>query len=206
MVARRAAFGLTRRLAREGACWSAARAAMAALARLDVCEAGGRHRRRGQCDLPDSGRGLPVEDLQRRAGLTRTGSSGPAGEGVTFARGAGGEGRNPSPQARGTSHPNEPLRDADRILREYAFSQMPVRTKGGAPAGEPPRWWARSSSATCSNGAVAGTGAAQGPDREPTCRRRCPRTAAASRVGEAGGVLQRSGGAAVVLVDGTPGE
>lgn len=116
------AFALTRRLAREEGLLVGGSCGMAVAAALEVA------RRAGPDDvvvvlLPDTGRGY-VSKIFNDAWMASYGFLRPAGGEVTVAEVLATKGHT-MPQLV-HMHPNEPVRDAIDILREYAVSQVPV--------------------------------------------------------------------------------
>ena len=115
-------FGMTRRLAREEGLLVGGSCGMAVAAALQV------GRRAGDDDvvvvlLPDSGRGY-LSKIFNDDWMTHYGFLRPAGGEVTVAEVLADKG-DAMPEFVHV-HPNEPVRDAIDILREYAVSQMPV--------------------------------------------------------------------------------
>jgi cystathionine beta-synthase len=122
LVRDRDSFELTRRLAREEGLLVGGSCGLAVVAALDVA------RRAGPDEvvvvlLPDSGRGY-LSKVFNDGWMTHYGFLRPAGDQVTVAEVLMAK-RNTIPQLVHV-HPNEPVRDAVDILREYGVSQVPV--------------------------------------------------------------------------------
>jgi cystathionine beta-synthase len=122
LVRDRDSFELTRRLARQEGLLVGGSCGLAAVAALEVS-------RRAEKDavvvvlLPDSGRGYLSTVFSDRW-MTLYGFLRPAGDQVTVAEVLRAK-RDSIPELVHV-HPNEPVRDAVDILREYGVSQMPV--------------------------------------------------------------------------------
>jgi cystathionine beta-synthase len=122
LVRDRDSFELTRRLAREEGLLVGGSCGLAVVAALEV------GRRAGPDDvvvvlLPDSGRGY-LSKVFNDGWMTHYGFLRPAGDQVTVADVLMAK-RATIPQLVHV-HPNEPVRDAVDLLREYGVSQMPV--------------------------------------------------------------------------------
>jgi cystathionine beta-synthase len=118
----RDSFELTRRLAREEGLLVGGSCGLAVAAALEVA------RRAGPDDvivvlLPDSGRGY-LSKIFNDGWMTHYGFLRPPGDAVTVAEVLAAK-ADTMPQLV-HAHPNEPVRDAIDILREYGVSQMPV--------------------------------------------------------------------------------
>ena len=118
----RDSFELTRRLAREEGLLVGGSCGLAVAAALEVA------RRAGPDDvivvlLPDSGRGY-LSKIFNDGWMTHYGFLRPPGDVVTVAEVLAAK-ADTMPQLV-HAHPNEPVRDAIDILREYGVSQMPV--------------------------------------------------------------------------------
>jgi cystathionine beta-synthase len=193
----RDAFELTRRLAREEGLLVGGSCGMAAAAALEVA------RRVGPDGvvvvlLPDSGRGY-LSKIFNDGWMTHYGFLRPQGDEVTVAEVLAGKG--------GTIpelvhvHPNEPVRDAIDILREYGVSQMPV------VKAEPPLMTAEVVGSVVERDLLDALFAGRAQLRDPIGRHMSPplpTIGGGQPVGEAVALL-RDAGAAIVLVDGKPG-
>ncbi len=193
----RDAFELTRRLAREEGLLVGGSCGMAAVAALDVA------RRAGPDDvvvvlLPDSGRGY-LSKIFNDGWMTHYGFLRPPGDEVTVAEVLAGKGDS-IPQLVHV-HPNEPIRDAIDILREYGVSQMPV------VKAEPPLMTAEVVGSVVERDLLDALFAGRAQLRDPIGQHMSPplpTIGGGQPVGEAVRLLTDSG-AAMVLIDGKPG-
>ena len=193
----RDSFRLTRRLAREEGLLVGGSCGMAVAAALDVA------RRAGPDGvvvvlLPDSGRGY-LSKIFNDDWMTRYGFLRPAGEEVTVAEVLAGKG-DTIPQLVHV-HPNEPVRDAIDILREYGVSQMPV------VKAEPPLMTAEVVGSVVERDLLDALFAGRAQLRDPIGNHMSdplPTIGGGQPVGAAVALL-RDAGAAMVLIDGKPG-
>ena len=190
-------FEMTRRLAREEGLLVGGSCGMAVVAALRVAE-----------DLPAGRRGrraaarrrarLPVEDLQRRVdGRLRL----PAHQRRDARSATCCDGKAGDLPALVHTHPNETVREAIEILREYGVSQMPVvKAEPPVMAGEVVGSVSRARPA---RRAVHRQGAPGRPGVGSTWPRRCRWSAPASRSATARQALEKAD-AVLVLDDGKP--
>jgi cystathionine beta-synthase len=191
------AFSLTRRLAREEALLVGGSCGMAAAAALDVA------RRAGPDDvvvvlLPDSGRGY-LSKIFNDGWMTHYGFLRPPSDEVTVADVLAAKG-DTMPQLVHV-HPNEPIRDAIDILREYGVSQMPV------VKAEPPLMTAEVVGSVVERDLLDALFAGRARLRDTIGQHMSPplpSIGGGQPVGEAVQLLTDAG-AAMVLVDGKPG-
>jgi cystathionine beta-synthase len=193
----RDSFELTRRLAREEGLLVGGSCGMAVVAALDVAHRAGPD---GVVVvlLPDSGRGY-LSRIFNDEWMTRYGFLRPPGEATTVAEVLAAKG-DAIPQLVHV-HPNEPLRDAIDILREYGVSQMPV------VQAEPPVVTAEVLGSIVERDLLDALFAGRAQLRDPVVQHMSPpmRTIGGGQpVGEAVALLSDAG-AAMVLVDGSPG-
>jgi cystathionine beta-synthase len=197
MVRDRDAFDLTRRLAREEGLLVGGSCGMATVAALEVA-------RRAGPDavvvvlLPDSGRGYLSKIFNDRW-MTRYGFLRPPGEEMTVADVLASKG-DAIPQLVHV-HPNEPMRDAIDILREYGVSQVPV------VKAEPPLMTAEVVGSVVERDLLDALFAGRAQLRDPIGQHMSPplpTIGGGEPVGEAVRLLTDAG-AAIVLVDGRPG-
>jgi cystathionine beta-synthase len=193
----RDSFALTRQLAREEGLLVGGSSGMAAAAALEVA-------RRADPDdvfvvlLPDSGRGYLSKIFNDRW-MTHYGFLRPPGEEVTVAEVLAAKG-DAIPQLV-HMHPNEPVRDAIDILREYGVSQMPV------VKAEPPLMVAEVVGSVVERDLLDALFAGRAQLRDPIGQHMSPplpTIGGGQPVGEAVALLTDAG-AAMVLVDGKPG-
>jgi cystathionine beta-synthase len=190
-------FAMTRRLAREEGLLVGGSCGMAAWAALEVA------RRAGPDDvvvvlLPDSGRGY-LARIFNDGWMTHYGFLRPSGGEVTVAEVLAAKGDS-LPQLVHV-HPNDPVRDAIDILREYGVSQMPV------VKAEPPLMTAEVVGSVVERDLLDALFAGRAQLRDPIgshMSEPLPTIGGGQPVGEAV-VLLRDAGAAMVLIDGKPG-
>ncbi len=193
----RDSFELTRRLAREEGLLVGGSCGMAVAAALEVA------RRAGPDDvvvvlLPDTGRGY-LSKIFNDGWMTHYGFLRPPGEEVTVAEVLAAKGDS-LPQLVHV-HPNEPVRDAIDILREYGVSQMPV------VKAEPPLMTAEVVGSVVERDLLDALFAGRAELRDPIGQHMSPplpTIGGGQPVGEAVTLLTDAG-AAMVLIDGKPG-
>ncbi len=194
----RDSFDLTRRLAREEGLLVGGSGGMAVAAALEVA------RRAGPDDvvvvlLPDTGRGY-LSKIFDDGWMTHYGFLRPAGQDeVTVAEVLAAKG-DAIPQLV-HMHPNEPLRDAIDVLREYGVSQMPV------VKAEPPLMTAEVVGSVVERDLLDELFAGRAQLRDPIGQHMSPplpTIGGGQPVGEAVALLTDAG-AAIVLIDGRPG-
>jgi cystathionine beta-synthase len=190
-------FEVTRRLAREEGLLVGGSCGLAVAAALEVA------RRAGPEDvvvvlLPDSGRGY-LSKIFNDGWMTHYGFLRPPGAEVTVAEVLAAKGGT-MPQLVHV-HPNEPVRDAIDILREYGVSQMPV------VRAEPPLVTADVVGSVVERDLLDALFAGRAKLRDPIGQHMSPplpMIGGGQPVGDAVSLLTEAG-AAVVLIDGKPG-
>ena len=190
-------FALTRRLAREEGLLVGGSCGLAVAAALEV------GRRAGPDDLivvllPDSGRAY-LSRIFNDAWMTRYGFLRPPGQEVTVAEVLAGK-RGNIPQFVHV-HPNEPVRDAIDVLREYGVSQMPV------VKAEPPLVTAEVVGSVVERDLLDALFSGRAQLRDPIGQHMSlplPMIGGGQPVSDAIAMLTDTG-AAVVLIDGKPG-
>src|SRR6266851_545538 len=193
----RDSFALTRRLAREEGLLVGGSCGLAVAAALEV------GRRAGPDDLivvllPDSGRGY-LSKIFNDAWMTHYGFLRPPGDVVTVAEVLAAK-VGTIPQLVHV-HPNEPVRDAIDVLREYGVSQMPV------VKAEPPLVTAEVVGSIVERDLLDALFTGRARLRDPIGQHMSPplpTIGGGQPVGDAVALL-RDAGAAVVLIDGKPG-
>ena len=189
-------FELTRRLAREEGLLVGGSCGLAVGAALEVAH------RAGPDDvivvlLPDSGRGY-LSKIFNDGWMTHYGFLRPPGDEVTVAEVLAAKGST-MPQLV-HAHPNEPVRDAIDILREYGVSQMPV------VKAEPPLETAEVVGSIVERDLLDALFTGRAQLRDPISQHMSPpmpTIGGGQPVGDAVTLLTDSG-AAVVLIDGKP--
>ena len=189
-------FELTRRLAREEGLLVGGSCGLAVGAALEVAH------RAGPDDvivvlLPDSGRGY-LSKIFNDGWMTHYGFLRPPGDEVTVAEVLAAKGST-MPQLV-HAHPNEPVRDAIDILREYGVSQMPV------VKAEPPLETAEVVGSIVERDLLDALFTGRAQLRDPISQHMSPpmpTIGGGQAVGDAVTLLTDSG-AAVVLIDGKP--
>jgi cystathionine beta-synthase len=197
LVRDRDSFDLTRRLAREEGLLVGGSCGLAVVAALEVA------RRAGPADvvvvlLPDTGRGY-LSKVFNDDWMTHYGFLRPAGDQVTVADLLTAK-RDTIPQLVHV-HPNEPVRDAVDILREYGVSQMPV------VKAEPPLVTAEVVGSVVERDLLDALFTGRAQLRDPIARHMSPplpTIGGGQPVADAVTLLSDAG-AAVVLVEGKPG-
>jgi cystathionine beta-synthase len=197
LVRDRDSFDLTRRLAREEGLLVGGSCGLAVVAALEVA-------RRAEPDavvvvlLPDSGRGY-LSKVFNDGWMTHYGFLRPAGDEVTVADVLRAK-RETIPQLVHV-HPNEPVRDAVDILREYGVSQMPV------VKAEPPLVTAEVVGSIVERDLLDALFTGRAQLRDPIAQHMSPPlpTIGGGQPVADAVTLLRDAGAAVVLIDGKPG-
>jgi cystathionine beta-synthase len=197
LVRDRDSFDLTRRLAREEGLLVGGSCGLAVVAALEVA------RRAGPDDvvvvlLPDTGRGY-LSKVFNDGWMTHYGFLRPAGGQVTVADLLTAK-RDTIPQLVHV-HPNEPVRDAVDILREYGVSQMPV------VKAEPPLVTAEVVGSVVERDLLDALFTGRAQLRDPIARHMSPplpTIGGGQPVADAVTLLSDAG-AAVVLIEGKPG-
>jgi cystathionine beta-synthase len=197
LVRDRDSFDLTRRLAREEGLLVGGSCGLAVVAALEVA-------RRAEPDavvvvlLPDSGRGY-LSKVFNDGWMTHYGFLRPAGDEVTVADVLRAK-RETIPQLVHV-HPNEPVRDAVDILREYGVSQMPV------VKAEPPLVTAEVVGSIVERDLLDALFTGRAQLRDPIALHMSPPlpTIGGGQPVADAVTLLRDAGAAVVLIDGKPG-
>ena len=190
-------FAMTRRLAREEMLLVGGSCGMAVVAALEVA----RQAQDGDLVvvlLPDSGRAY-LSKIFNDAWMTHYGFLRPAGEEVTVAEVLAAKGGN-MPQFVHV-HPNESVRDAIDILREFGVSQMPV------VKAEPPLVTGEVVGSIVERDLLDALFTGRAQLRDPVGRHMSPplpTIGGGQPVGDAVELLTEAG-AAVVLVEGKPG-
>jgi cystathionine beta-synthase len=197
LVRDRDSFDLTRRLAREEGLLVGGSCGLAVVAALEVA------RRAGPEDvvgvlLPDTGRGY-LSKVFNDGWMTHYGFLRPAGDQVTVAEVLMAK-RDTIPQLVHV-HPNEAVRDAVDILREYGVSQMPV------VKAEPPLVTAEVVGSVVERDLLDALFTGRAQLRDPIARHMSPplpTIGGGQPVADAVSLLGDAG-AAVVLIEGKPG-
>ncbi|MDQ6748763.1 MAG: cystathionine beta-synthase [Candidatus Dormibacteraeota bacterium] len=197
LVRDRDSFDLTRRLAREEGLLVGGSCGLAVVAALEVA------RRAGPEDvvgvlLPDTGRGY-LSKVFNDGWMTHYGFLRPAGDQVTVAEVLRAK-RDTIPQLVHV-HPNEAVRDAVDILREYGVSQMPV------VKAEPPLVTAEVVGSVVERDLLDALFTGRAQLRDPIARHMSPplpTIGGGQPVADAVSLLGDAG-AAVVLIEGKPG-
>jgi cystathionine beta-synthase len=197
LVRDRDSFELTRRLAREEGLLVGGSCGLAVVAALEVA-------RRAGSDgvvvvlLPDSGRGY-LSKVFNDGWMTHYGFLRPAGGQVTVADVLMAK-RDSIPQLVHV-HPNEPVRDAVDILREYGVSQMPV------VKAEPPLVTAEVVGSVVERDLLDALFSGRARLRDPIAQHMSPPlpTIGGGQPVADAVTLLTDAGAAVVLIDGKPG-
>jgi cystathionine beta-synthase len=197
LVRDRDSFELTRRLAREEGLLVGGSCGLAVVAALEVA------RRAGPDGvvavmLPDSGRGY-LSKVFNDGWMTHYGFLRPAGDQVTVADVLMAK-RDSIPQLVHV-HPNEPVRDAVDILREYGVSQMPV------VKAEPPLVTAEVVGSVVERDLLDALFSGRARLRDPIAQHMSPPlpTIGGGQPVADAVTLLTDAGAAVVLIDGKPG-